>query len=95
MRNSGVSAVSESQEKNVFDDTSVSNEEPDGYPRVDYFEVTVEVVSPTGKSFTSPYMILEEQILNSSEPIRMLLEVMTRDMAVIATSAVSDAQNNR
>ena len=95
MRNSGVSAVSESQEKNVFDDTSVSNEEPDGYPRVDYFEVTVEVVSPTGKSFTSSYMVLEEQILGSSEPIRMLLEVMTRDMAVIATSAVSDAQNNR
>ena len=87
--------MSESQEKNVFEDVSVSNEEPDGYPSVKHFEVTVEVVSPTGKSFTSSYMILEEQILNSSEPIRMLLEVMTRDMAIIATLAVSDAENNR
>ena len=87
--------MSESQEKNVFDDTSVSNAEADGYPRVNYFEVRVEVGSPTGKKFTSSYMILDKQILNSSEPIRMLLEVMTRDMAVIATSAVSDAQNNR
>ena len=87
--------MSESQEKNVFDDTSVSNEEPDGYPRVNYFEVRVEVGSPTGKKFTSSYMVLDEQILGSSEPIRMLLEVMTRDMAVIATSALSDAQNNR
>ena len=87
--------MSESQEKNVFDEAKVSNEEPDGYPSVDHFDVGVEVVSPTGKKFISSYMILEEQILNSSEPIRMLLEVMTRDMAVIATSAVSDAQNNR
>ena len=87
--------MSASQAKNVFEDTSVSNEEPDGYPRVNYFEVRVEVDSPTGKKFTSSYMILDKQILNSSEPIRMLLEVMTRDMAVIATSAVSDAQNNR
>lgn len=85
----------ESQEKNVFDDTSVSNAEEDGYPRVNYFGVSVEVSSPTGKKFTSSYMILDKQILNSSEPIRMLLEVMTRDLAVIATSAVSDAQNNR
>lgn len=87
--------MSESQEKNVFEDVSVSNEESDGYPRVNYFEVRVEVVSPTGKSFTSSYMVLDKQILNSSEPIRMLLEVMTRDMAVIATSAVADAENNR
>ena len=87
--------MSESQEKNVFDEAKVSDTAPDGYPRVDHFEVTVEVVSPTGKSFTSSYMVLDKQILNSSEPIRMLLEVMTRDMAVIATSAVSDAQNNR
>ena len=87
--------MSESQEKNVFEDVSVSNEESDGYPRVDHFKVTVEVVSPTGETFTSSYMVLDKQILGSSEPIRMLLEVMTRDMAVIATSAVSDAQNNR
>ena len=87
--------MSESQEKNVFEDVSVSNEELDGYPRVDHFEVKVEVSSPTGKKFTSSYMILDKQILNSSEPIRMLLEVMTRDMAVIATSAVSDAENHR
>ena len=87
--------MSESQEKNVFEDVSVSNEESDGYPRVNYFEVGVEVVSPTGKKFNSLYVIPDKQILNSSEPIRMLLEVMTRDMAVIATSAVSDAQNNR
>ena len=86
--------MSESQEKNVYEDVSVSNAEPDGYPRVNYFEVMVEVDSPTGKKCTSSYMILDKQILNSSEPIRMLLEVMTRDMAVIATSAVSDAQNN-
>ena len=86
--------MSESQEKNVFDEAKVSDTAPDGYPRVNYFEVTVEVVSPTGKSFTSSYMVLDKQILGSSEPIRMLLEVMTRDMAVIATSAVSDAQNN-
>ena len=86
--------MSESQEKNVFEEASVSNAEPDGYPHANYFEVMVEVSSPTSK-FTSSYMILEEEILNSSEPIRMLLEVMTRDMAVIATSAVSDAQNNR
>ena len=87
--------MNESQEKNVFDDVNISDSEADDYTRVDHFVVTVEAVSPTGKSFTSSYMILEEQILNSSEPIRMLLEVMTRDMAVIATSAVSDAQNNR
>ena len=87
--------MSESQEKNVFDEASVSNEESDGYPRVNYFEVGVEVVSPTGEMFNSLYLIPDKQILNSSEPIRMLLEVMTRDMAVIATSAVSDAQNNR
>ena len=87
--------MSESQEKNVFEDVSVSNEESDGYPRVNYFEVGVEVVSPTGEQFNSLYLIPDKQILNSSEPIRMLLEVMTRDMAVIATSAVSDAQNNR
>ena len=87
--------MSESQEKNVFDEAKVSDTAPDGYPRVDHFVVTVEAVSPTGKSFTSSYMILEEQILNSSEPIRMLLEVMTRDMAIIATSAVADAENNR
>ena len=87
--------MNESQEKNVFDDVNISDSEANAYGLVDHFDVTVEVVSPTGKSFTSSYMILEEQILNSSEPIRMLLEVMTRDMAVIATSAVSDAQNNR
>ena len=87
--------MNESQEKKVFDDVNISDSEADDYTRVDHFVVTVEAVSPTGKSFTSSYMILEEQILNSSEPIRMLLEVMTRDMAVIATSAVSDAQNNR
>ena len=87
--------MNESQEKNVFDDVNISDSEADDYTRVDHFVVTVEAVSPTGKSFTSSYMILEEQILNSSEPIRMLLEVMTRDMAVVATSAVSDAQNNR
>ena len=86
--------MNESQEKNVFDDAKVSDSKSDGYPRVNHFEVTVEVVSPTGKSFTSSYMVLDKQILRSSEPIRMLLEVMTRDMAVIATSAVSDAQNN-
>ena len=87
--------MNESQEKNVFDDVNISDSEADDYTRVDHFVVTVEAVSPTGKSFTSSYMILEEQILNSSEPIRMLLEVMTRDMAIIATSAVADAQNNR
>ena len=89
--------MNESQEKNVFDEASVSDSDAraDDYTRVDHFVVTVEVVSPTGKKFTSSYMILDKQILNSSEPIRMLLEVMTRDMAVIATSAVSDAQNNR
>ena len=87
--------MNESQEKNVFDDVNISDSEADDYTRVDHFVVTVEAVSPTGKSFTSSYMILEEQILNSSEPIRMLLEVMTRDMAILATSAVSDAQNNR
>ena len=86
--------MNESQEKNVFDDVNISDSEADDYTRVDHFVVTVEAVSPTGKSFTSSYMILEEQILNSSEPIRMLLEMMTRDIAVIATSAVSDAQNN-
>ena len=87
--------MNESQEKNVFDDVNIPDSEADDYTRVDHFVVTVEAVSPTGKSFTSSYMILEEQILNSSEPIRMLLEVMTRDMAILATSAVSDAQNNR
>ena len=87
--------MNESQEKNIFDDVNISDSEADDYTRVDHFKVTVEVVSPTGKSFTSSYMVLDKQILNSSEPIRMLLEVMTRDMAVIATSAVSDAQNNR
>ena len=87
--------MSESQEKNVFDEASVPGSEADDYTRVDHFVVTVEVVSPTGKSFTSSYMVLDKQILGSSEPIRMLLEVMTMDMAVIATSAVSDAQNNR
>lgn len=87
--------MNESQEKNVFDDVNISDSEADDYTRVDHFVVTVEAVSPTGKSFTSSYMILEEQILNSSEPIRMLLEVMTRDMAIIATSAVADAENNR
>ena len=89
--------MSESQEKNVFDEASVSDSDAraDAYGLVHHFKVTVEVVSPTGKSFTSSYMTLEEQILNSSEPIRMLLEVMTRDMAIIATSAVADAQNNR
>ena len=87
--------MNESQEKNVFDDVNISDSEADDYTRVDHFVVTVEVVSPTGKSFTSSYMVLDKQILGSSEPIRMLLEVMTRDMAIIATSAVSDAQNNR
>ena len=87
--------MSESQEKKVFDEAKVFDSAPDGYPRVDHFKVTVEVVSPTGETFTSSYMVLDKQILGSSEPIRMLLEVMTRDMAVIATSAVSDAQNNR
>ena len=87
--------MNESQEKNVFDDVNISDSEADDYTRVDHFVVTVEAVSPTGKSFASSYMILEEQILNSSEPIRMLLEVMTRDMAIIATSAVADAENNR
>ena len=87
--------MNESQEKNVFDDVNISDSEADDYTRVDHFVVTVEVDSPTGKKFTSSYMILDKQILNSSEPIRMLLEVMTRDMAIIATSAVSDAQNNR
>ena len=89
--------MNESQEKNVFDEASVSDSDAraNAYDLVDHFVVTVEAVSPTGKSFTSSYMILEEQILNSSEPIRMLLEVMTRDMAIIATSAVADAQNNR
>ena len=87
--------MNESQEKNVFDDVNISDSEADDYTRVDHFVVTVEAVSPTGKSFASSYMILEEQILNSSEPIRMLLEVMTRDMAIIATSAVADADNNR
>ena len=87
--------MNESQEKNVFDDVNISDSEADDYTRVDHFVVTVEVVSPTGKSFTSSYMVLDKQILNSSEPIRMLLEVMTRDMAIIATSAVADAENNR
>ena len=87
--------MSESQEKNVFDDVNISASEADDYTRVDHFVVTVEAVSPTGKSFTSSYMVLDKQILGSSEPIRMLLEVMTRDMAILATSAVSDAQNNR
>ena len=89
--------MNESQEKNVFDDVNISDSEAraNAYGLVDHFDVTVEVVSPTGKSFASSYMILEEQILDSSEPIRMLLEVMTRDMAIIATSAVADAQNNR
>ena len=87
--------MNESQEKNVFDDVNISDSEADDYPRANYFEVMVEVSSPTGKKFTSSYMILDKQILNSSEPIRMLLEVMTRDMAIIATSAVADAQNNR
>ena len=89
--------MSESQEKNVFDEASVSDSDvrANAYGLVNYFEVRVEVSSPTGKTFTSTYMIPDKQILNSSEPIRMLLEVMTRDMAVIATSAVSDAQNNR
>ena len=88
--------MSESQEKNVFDEAKVSDPDAraNAYGLVDCFEVMVGVVSPTGKSFTSSYMILEEQILGSSEPIRMLLEMMTRDIAVIATSAVSDAQNN-
>ena len=72
--------MSESQEKSVF---------------ADHFVVTVEVSSPTGKKFTSSYMVLDKQILGSSEPIRMLLEVMTTDMAIIATSAVADAENNR
>lgn len=87
--------MSESQEKNVFDDAKVSDAVSDGYPSVGHFEVRVEVGSPTGKKFTSSYMVLDKQILNSSEPIRMLLEVMTRDMAIIATSAVADAENNR
>ena len=87
--------MSESQEKNVFDDVNISDSEADDYTRVDHFVVTVEVVSPTGKSFTSSCMVLDKQILGSSEPIRMLLEVMTRDMAIIATSAVADAENNR
>ena len=89
--------MSESQEKNVFDEAKVSDPDAraNAYGLVNHFEVSVEVSSPTGKKFTSSYMILDKQILNSSEPIRMLLEVMTKDMAVIATSAVSDAQNNR
>ena len=87
--------MNESQEKNVFDDVNISDSEADDYTRVDHFEVTVEVVSPTGKSFTSAEVVLDKQILGSSEPIRMLLEVMTRDMAIIATSAVADAENNR
>lgn len=89
--------MSESQEKNVFDEAKVSDPDAraNAYGFVDHFEVTVEVVSPTGKSFTSSYMVLDKQILGSSEPIRMLLEVMTRDMAIIATSAVADAENNR
>ena len=87
--------MNESQEKHVFDDVNISDSEADDYTRVDHFVVTVEAVSPTGKSFTSSYMVLDKQILGSSEPIRMLLEVMTRDMAIIATSAVADAQNNR
>ena len=89
--------MSESQEKNVFDAATVSDPDAraNAYGLVDHFDVTVEVSSPTGKEFTSSYMILDKQILNSSEPIRMLLEVMTKDMAVIAASAVSDAQNNR
>ena len=89
--------MSESQEKNVFDEAKVSDPyaRANAYGLVDHFEVTVEVVSPTGRSFTSAEVVLDKQILGSSEPIRMLLEVMTRDMAVIATSAVADAQNNR
>ena len=89
--------MSESQEKNVFDEASVSDSDvrANAYGLLNYFEVGVEVVSPTGEQFNSLYLIPDKQILNSSEPIRMLLEVMTRDMAIIATSAVADAQNNR
>ena len=80
MRHSGVSAMSESQEKSVF---------------ADHFEVRVEVITPTGKSFTSSYVILEEELLYAREPIRMLLEAMKRDMSVIANSVVSDAVKDR
>ena len=87
----------ESQEKYVFDEAKVSDPDAraNAYGLVDCFKVMVEVVSPTGTSFTSSYMVLDKQILCSSEPIRMLLEMMTRDMSIIATSAVADAENNR